>query len=198
MPSRAAARRSSRDVMELNSEPRFTVGREGEGGTVGDDPMLLEPRPLDAPAAPAVRDPWGFLVLGSLVLAALTLLLPSTPTYDPWAWIIWGREIIEGDLVTTTGPSWKPLPMLFTVPFALFGDAAPDLWMWIARATALMGIVAVADLAARMGGRLAVALAALLAAGCANVYVGSPLDDPRAPATTASTAAAYAAARASL
>ena len=57
-------------------------------------------------------------------------LLPAGPTYDPWAWIIWGREITEGDLDTRTGPSWKPLPVLFTTPFALTGDAgAPELWL---------------------------------------------------------------------
>lgn len=115
---------------------------------------------LTEPGALGVR--WGWVVVVSLVIAGLgTLLLGGAPTYDPWAWIIWGREIIEGDLVTTTGPSWKPLPMFFTVPFALFGDAAPDLWMWVARATALVGIVAVADLAARIGGRLAAVLAAI-------------------------------------
>lgn len=113
---------------------------------------------LTAPGPLNVR--WGWVVVGSLVIAGiLTLWLGGAPTYDPWAWIIWGREIVEGDLVTTTGPSWKPLPMLFTIPFALFGDAAPDLWMWVSRATALIGIVAVADLAARMGGKLAAALA---------------------------------------
>lgn len=113
---------------------------------------------LTAPGPLGVR--WGWVVFGSLVIAGvLTLWLGGAPTYDPWAWIIWGREIVQGDLVTTTGPSWKPLPMLFTIPFALFGDAAPDLWMWISRATALIGIVAVADLASRMGGKLAAALA---------------------------------------
>ncbi|MBJ7470664.1 MAG: hypothetical protein JHD16_05155 [Solirubrobacteraceae bacterium] len=123
---------------------------------------LTEPGPLH------VR--WGLVVLVSLVIAGVgTLLLGGAPTYDPWAWIIWGREIIQGDLVTTTGPSWKPLPMFFTVPFALFGDAAPDLWMWVARATALIGIVAVADLAARIGGRLAAGLAGL-AIGLAPLY----------------------------
>ena len=45
-----------------------------------------------------------------------------TPTYDPWAWIIWGREVMHLDLVTTDGPSWKPLPILFTAPFSLLGD----------------------------------------------------------------------------
>ena len=62
-------------------------------------------------------------MLGCLALAALAHLLPAGPTYDPWAWIIWGREITEWDLDTRTGPSWKPLPVLFTTPFALTGDA---------------------------------------------------------------------------
>ena len=58
------------------------------------------------------------------------LLLPSVPTYDPWAWIIWGREVAHGDLVTTTGPSWKPLPVIFTTPFSFAGDdGAPLLWL---------------------------------------------------------------------
>ena len=56
------------------------------------------------------------------LLAALTLLLPSAPTYDPWSWIIWGREIAHLDLVTTEGPSWKPLPVAFTTVFSLFGS----------------------------------------------------------------------------
>ena len=37
-------------------------------------------------------------------LAALAHFLPAGPTYDPWAWIIWGREITEWDLDTRTGP----------------------------------------------------------------------------------------------
>ena len=97
---------------------------------------------------------------GSLLLAGLpTLLWTSAPTYDPWAWIIWGREIVHGDLVTTTGPSWKPLQMVFTIPFAIFGKAEPDLWLWVSRAFALMGLAAAAQLAVRLGGRLAGGLA---------------------------------------
>ena len=60
-------------------------------------------------------------------IAALSLLIPSTPSYDPWAWLVWGREIVHLNLQTTGGPSWKPLPMIFTTVFALFGRAAPDL-----------------------------------------------------------------------
>jgi hypothetical protein len=114
-----------------------------------------------------VRDRSLLLVVGAcLALAALSLLLPSTPTYDPWAWIIWGREIAQLDLVTTDGPSWKPLPALFTVPFALFGDAAPSLWLVVARAGGLLGIAFAYRVARRLGGPVAgaAALGALILA----------------------------------
>src|SRR3954451_18354380 len=73
----------------------------------------------------AVRYRLALVVLG---LTALTFLAPAAPTYDPWAWIIWGREIVHLDLSTAEGPSWKPLPVLLTTPFSLFGGLAPDLW----------------------------------------------------------------------
>ena len=118
----------------------------------------------------------GLIILGCLAVAALTLLFPSTPTYDPWAWILWGREITELDLVTEGGPSWKPLPILFTVPFALFGDdLAPYLWIWVARAGGLFGCVMAYRLASRLiGGGLYGALAgisAFLALFASNKYV---------------------------
>ena len=101
------------------------------------------------------------LVLGGCLAAALlSLLIGGYPTYDPWAWIVWGREIVEGDLDTRSGPSWKPLPMLFTVPFALAGDdAAPSLWLVVARAGGLLALV----MAFRLGRRLAGATAGVLA-----------------------------------
>ena len=52
------------------------------------------------------------VALAVLALTALTFLAPSAPTYDPWAWIVWGREILHLDLSTVDGPSWKPLPVL--------------------------------------------------------------------------------------
>ncbi|HEV2769129.1 MAG TPA: hypothetical protein VGV40_02970 [Solirubrobacteraceae bacterium] len=103
--------------------------------------------------------------LTCLALAALTVaLLPSTPAYDPWAWIVWGREIVQLDLNTTFGPSWKPLPVLFTTPFALAGDLAPDLWLVVARATALGAVVAAYRLGARLAGPLAGVVAGLVLA----------------------------------
>src|SRR5256714_7421589 len=81
-----------------------------------------------------------YLVLAgaALAIAALSLLIPSTPSYDPWAWLVWGKEIAHLDLVTTGGPTWKPLPVIFTTVFSVFGNASPDLWLVVARAGALM------------------------------------------------------------
>jgi hypothetical protein len=104
----------------------------------------VRPRAPVATEATAGRLAGGrlYLVLAgfALVIAAFSLLIPSTPSYDPWAWLVWGREIIHLNLHTTGGPTWKPLPVIFTTVFALFGRAAPDLWLVIARAGALMAV----------------------------------------------------------
>src|SRR3954465_14912982 len=97
----------------------------------------------------AVRHPVALAVLG---LTALSFLVPSAPTYDPWAWIIWGREILHLDLSTVDGPSWKPLPVLLTAPFSLFGGLAPDLWLFVARAGAIAGVLMLFRLGRRFGG----------------------------------------------
>jgi hypothetical protein len=93
------------------------------------------------------------VLLGCFVVAALTLILPSTPTYDPWGWILWGREITQLDLTTSGGPSWKPLPVLFTTPFSIFGlHVAPYLWLLVARAGALLACVLAYRIARRVVG----------------------------------------------
>ena len=117
---------------------------------------LAPPEPV-GPARPVA-----LLVLACIALAALSLLGPSTPTYDPWAWIIWGREVVHLDLVTEGGPSWKPLPILFTAPFSLLGDGpAPELWILVARAGGLLAIAMAYRLGARLAGPAAGAIAAL-------------------------------------
>lgn len=86
----------------------------------------------------------GAAVAGCLALAALSLLLPSQPSYDPWAWLHWGREIALLELDTRNGPSWKPLPVAFTLlfaPLAALGDGIPPaLWVLTARAAALLAL----------------------------------------------------------
>lgn len=123
--------------------------------------------PARAPTTPvglAERTPardvtWG--LAACLALAALSLIAPSQPTYDPWSWILWGREILHGDLSTSFGPSWKPLPVALTTVFALFGDTAPSLWVLVARAGALAGVLYAFLLGRRLAGPWAGAVAAV-------------------------------------
>src|SRR5688500_3571224 len=124
--------------------------------------MLLQPRtsilargtgrPVSLPVA---------IVAGSLLLGFLSLLLPSAPTYDPLAWIIWGREIAHLDLNTVDGPSWKPLPVMLTTLTAPLGEASPSIWVAVARAGAIAGVVLAGLLAMRLAGRGAGVIAAV-------------------------------------
>jgi len=101
-----------------------------------------------------------YLALGAmaLIIAALSLLIPSTPSYDPWSWLVWGREIAHLNLQTTGGPTWKPLPVIFTTIFSPFGSAAPDLWLVVARAGALMAVAMTFKVAWRVARPLTLAL----------------------------------------
>ena len=119
----------------------------------------------DAEPAPRRKPPvLALLVLGCFALAALSLILPSPPGKDPWAWIIWGREVAHFDLDTMSGSSWKPLPVLFTTPFSIFGDAAPQLWILMVRAGALLAVLFAYRVAARLAGPVAGVAAAICVA----------------------------------
>jgi hypothetical protein len=95
----------------------------------------------------------------SLVLAAATCLalalasleLPSGPTYDPYAWLAWGRELAHLGLDTNGGgTSWKPLPALVDALLMPFGGAATDSWLVVARGGALFAVFMAYRLAARL------------------------------------------------
>ena len=91
-------------------------------------------------------------------LAGLSLLLPWDLSFDPWGWTLWGRELTSAAIPFRTGlfPAWKPLPVMFTTVFSLFGNAvAPDLWLLVARTGALAAVVLAFRLGARLGGRVA-------------------------------------------
>src|SRR5690348_15579221 len=127
-------------------------------------PMSVPTAELTAPAPPTdvaaragtlreyFRGGRFYLWLGgaALLIGAVSLLIPSTPSYDPWAWLVWGREIAHINLQTTGGPSWKPLPVLLTTVFAVFGKAQPDLWLIVARAGAVMAVAMVFKVAWRL------------------------------------------------
>jgi hypothetical protein len=112
-------------------------------------------QPPGRPGA-AVRDhPLLVATVACAALAALSAaVLPTVPSYDPWSWIVWGREVFDPHLsfFVGGGPSWKPLPVVFTAVFGLFGGAAPTLWVIAARTGGLLGVVAAYRLAARLTG----------------------------------------------
>jgi hypothetical protein len=109
------------------------------------------------------------LIAACLALGGVSLLLPSEPSYDPLAWLIWGRELAHLHLDTTGGPSWKPLPVVFTTLTAPLGELdhglPPALWMALARAGSLLALAFAFRLANRLaGGGVAGALGGTVAA----------------------------------
>jgi hypothetical protein len=128
---------------------------------------------LGGRARPASSSSWVAL-LACLILGVVSVLtMPSLAGYDAFAWIVWGRELAHHligpaePFVTGGGPSWKPLPVLFTTMFGFFG-AAPQLWVALARAAGLFGLFIAYRLGARLGAsppwRLAGPIAGVLAA----------------------------------
>ncbi len=104
------------------------------------------------PSRGALRSPLLIAGVACTALAAVSALLPSVPSYDPWSWIVWGREVVDPHLSFAVGggPSWKPLPVVFTAVYGLFGGASPTLWVITARAGGLLAVVAAYRLAARL------------------------------------------------
>ncbi|MEA2425636.1 MAG: hypothetical protein QOH13_2046 [Thermoleophilaceae bacterium] len=99
---------------------------------------------------------WPPIAVGGVAcvaLAALSLLLPSGLTYDPYAWLLWGRDLAHLDLATGgTGTSWKPLPALVAALLAPLGRGAAPGWLLVARAGALFACFMAFRLAWRVAG----------------------------------------------
>jgi hypothetical protein len=99
-----------------------------------------------------------------LLIGAATVLLAPALGYDAWAWMVWARELTELSLDTTGGPSWKPLPVLVSAPFAWIDGLAPFLWLALVRGAALYAIWLAGRCAARLAGTPAAAAAFAVAA----------------------------------
>jgi hypothetical protein len=108
--------------------------------------------------------PRPLLAAVAIALASLLLVDPA-PSYDPWAWLLWGREVAGGGLSTVDSPAFKPLPVAVCALLAPLGStAAPWLWVLVVRVAAVLA----AWLAFGLGRRLAGgswAAGALAAAG---------------------------------
>jgi hypothetical protein len=118
--------------------------------------------------------------LVSVALAvASAILLPTVPSYDPFSWIVWGREVTDPHLsfFVGDGPSWKPLPFAFTTVYSLFGSLSPTLWVITARAGGIAGLIGMWRLAAlccRRGGLPAWSGWVAGAAACAGIILTAP------------------------
>ena len=99
------------------------------------------------------RRPEPLIAIAVLLLATLVVVWARTrPGYDPYGWLVWGRQTLKGALDTNAAPSWKPLPYLFTLPYALFGHYQLWLWMITSVAISLSGVVFAARIAYRLTG----------------------------------------------
>ncbi|MFL5859328.1 MAG: hypothetical protein ACJ780_00890 [Solirubrobacteraceae bacterium] len=77
-----------------------------------------------------------------VVLSALLVIWARTrPGFDPYGWLTWGHMTLHGGLDTNAAPSWKPLPYVFTVIYAVFGSHELRLWMITSAAISLSGVV---------------------------------------------------------
>jgi hypothetical protein len=167
----------SEQTIEAPSIPRSTETADGEG------------RRTDALAL--VRDHPALSTGAGLVLLSFLLILwaRARPGYDPYGWLVWGHQTLSLSLNTNGAPSWKPLPYLFTVPYAIFGKGALWLWMITAVSIGLSGVVFAGRIAYRLTGaspeRRYAALAAAVIAGLSVLgirdymhYILSDQSDP--------------------
>jgi hypothetical protein len=127
----------------------------------------------------------------ALVVFSFLLILwaKTRPGFDPYGWLVWGHQTLHWNLDTNGAPSWKPLPYVFTVPFAIFGKGALWLWMVTAVSLGLSGVIFAARIAYRLTGappeRRYAAIAAAVVAGFAvfgiNDYMHYILSDQSDP-----------------
>jgi hypothetical protein len=99
------------------------------------------------------RHPWwtSAIILG-LISVGLVVYARTRPSYDAYGWLVWGYQSLHGTLDLGGAPSWKPLPFLFTVPFALAGHYQLWLWMFFDVAVSLAGAVFAGRIAYRLSG----------------------------------------------
>jgi len=84
--------------------------------------------------------------------ALLVLWAQTRPGFDPYGWLVWGHQTLHLNLNTNGAPSWKPLPYLFTVPYAITGHYAMWLWMFTAVAVSLSGSIFAGRIAYKLTG----------------------------------------------
>jgi len=81
-------------------------------------------------------------LIWAVAAAALSAaVIAPAPSYDPWSWLLWGRELTELSLSTEEGPAFKPLPVFVCALLTPLGGWAPEAWVVLARAGAVLAVV---------------------------------------------------------
>ena len=93
------------------------------------------PKPSTVRSFLRSRPWWAAAVALGIASVALVLWARTRPSFDAYGWLVWGRQTLAGSLNTNAAPSWKPLPYVFTVPYALFGHY--ELWLWMVTSVAI-------------------------------------------------------------
>jgi hypothetical protein len=91
-----------------------------------------------------------------VVIAASAVIVGVTdmrPEYDAYGWLVWGRQTLHWNLNLNGAPSWKPLPFVFTLPYALAGSGQMWLWMVTSVAAAVGGAVVAGHIAFTLVGQ---------------------------------------------
>ncbi len=151
-----------------------------------DLPRAPEPQSGTRYEGPAARSPlrgalrrhvWWWVAVAIVAFStALVLWARTRPSYDAYGWLVWGYQTLHGHLDLGGAPSWKPLPYVFTVPFALFGPHLEmRLWMVAAVALSFAGSV----FAGRIAFRVVAAEPGADAAGT-GAHAGAPQPVPLA------------------
>lgn len=107
------------------------------------DPVVAGAPPLRPPRRGLPRRAaWVLVLVALLGLSTLAVVLSGIrPSYDGFGFLVWGRQVLHWNLNTDGAPSWKPLPFLFTLPYAVTGMLQMWLWMITAVAGAFAGAV---------------------------------------------------------
>jgi hypothetical protein len=148
---------------------------------------------LEPTAGTRNRVPHQALLLSAAAVLAVAVAIVrwanTRPGFDPYGWLVWGHQTWAGNLNTNAAPSWKPLPYLFTLPYALAGHFQLWLWMVTAVGVSIAGMVFAARIAYRLvdappDRRWARVVAAVFAAFAVNLitqfwhYILSDQSDP--------------------
>ncbi|HEX6387845.1 MAG TPA: hypothetical protein VFZ89_00305 [Solirubrobacteraceae bacterium] len=113
------------------------------------------------------------VIAAAVLLAALAsvAVVEPVPSYDPWSWLLWGREVAHGTLSTAEGPAFKPLPVAVCALLSPLGDLAPEAWVVLARAAGIGAVVLAFVVARHLASTGAGLLAAAAVALCGS-YAG--------------------------